>query len=750
MRRLMFSVLGFSLGILFLVSQESPLLLLGALSVLLFFLVYRLPGVPWRRALPYVLGGALFGLLYLTGYRALFTLPLEDYQGETLYLEGVVLDFPQFETYSYSVLVEARLEGRLGCKTLLYIDAQGKDLKPGDQIGIMGTLRSAETTFDGEAITYYTAKGILLRGTTEGVLTVWPAEGWPLKHLPAYLAQALKEGIYQVFSQETGAVIQALVTGNRDNLSQGFSTSLQRTGLAHTVAVSGMHLAFLAGMLRMFLPRGRRSSGVIMVLGIALFVLVSGSTPSILRAGIMVGLLQIAPFFGRERDDGTALALALGLILLWNPYTVNHVGLHLSFASVLGILLFSPGIQRKLEGIFPSKWGIFGRFVSSSLSATCGAMLITTPMVAYYFGSLSLIAPLANLMTLGVISFAFAGGMVAGVVGCLVPVLGRLLAYPVVPLVHYLEWAVDWLAGSSLAAISMDSLYYRYWAVYLYGIFFLWLLIPGKKRMVIPVCSCICSFYLAFSLHRQAFFQDGFSMQVLDVGQGQCVLMSLGEYLVVADCGGDSYQNAGDMAADAIQNLGRNSLELLILSHCHQDHAGGVTQLMDRIRVEAIAMPVGDMSYAVQRDICAKAQETATEIWFIQDYTRLELGNDQSIRLYPTELEGNDLNETGIISLISWEETDFLLTGDLSWQGEEDFVSRYPLPEVEFLMVGHHGSRYSSSSLFLETVSPAVGIISVGENNSYGHPTPETLGRMMEQGMEIYRTDSMGSFQVTA
>lgn len=749
MRKFMLFGVGFSAITLVLAYESHRLLLVVCLGVIGGLLSWRYYPKSWKRCIPYVTTGILVGAVYFYGFTQFFHTPLDEFQGEERYLQAVVLDFPQFETYSYSVLVGAKLDGMAETKTLLYMDKQAKDLKPGDEIEVLAELRSADATFSGIATTYFVAKGILLRGVTSGELSVQPISGIVPRHVPAYLARELKEGIFRVFPGESAGVIQALVTGNRVNLTDGFSASLERSGLSHTVAVSGMHLAFLAGMLRLLLPPGRKSSAVGVILAVILFVLVSGSTPSILRAGIMIILLQLAPVFGRERDDATALSTALFLILLGNPYAITHVGLHLSFASVLGILLFSEKIQEKLTGLFQKEPKNLLLFCCSSFSATFGAMVVTTPLVAYYFGNISLIAPISNLLTLSVISVTFAGGLIAGVLGQIFPFLGEIIAYILYPLVGYLDFTVGKLSQVTFAAITMESAYYRSWMWFSYLIFLIWLLNSGKKRVIIPICSAVFTLALVAMLHHVRYFSQGITMEVLDVGQGQSVLMSVGDHLILSDCGGSGQDSAGNLAADAIQNLGRNSLDLLILSHCHADHAGGVTDLMGRIHVEVIALPVSNRFSYIEYDIVLTAQKYDTEIWYIEECTEVSLGNNESVTLYPpVRQDVKNENETGITALVSSGENDVLFIGDMGAETEETLVATFALPDIEVLMVGHHGSKFSSSPQFLETVSAEIGVISVGKSNTYGHPAPEALERLGDEGMDIYRTDTMGTIRL--
>ena len=285
-------------------------------------------------------------------------------------------------------------------------------------------------------------------------------ERLPLRYLPAELAHQLKQGVDAAFPEDAAPLIRALTTGNRDNLTDHYTSSLQRTGLSHTVAVSGMHLSFLAALVSGLLGRGKRRSALVTCGVVLVFTLISGCTPSVVRAAVMLILLQLAALLGRERDPLTALALALMLLLAWNPFSAAHIGLQLSFASVAGILLFSDRLQERMLRVWkrPPKdstplrlLGALVRFGAAALSATLGAMVFTTPLTALYFGSLSLISPLANLMTLWAVSAAFSGGLIAGAAGAVLPELGRVLALPVLPFVRYLDWVVPRLARAPFA-----------------------------------------------------------------------------------------------------------------------------------------------------------------------------------------------------------------------------------------------------------------------------------------------------------
>lgn len=249
-----------------------------------------------------ICGGLALGLLWTAAYGAVFYAPARALDGRTIRLSGTVMEYPQETDYGWSVLVRADGEPGAPVPTLVYADEQGADLRPGDRVETVAHCTLAERTFGGEEITYYTAKGIFLRAEAYGELRVTRPERLPLRYLPAELAHQLKQGVDAAFPEDAAPLIRALTTGNRDNLTDHYTSSLQRTGLSHTVAVSGMHLSFLAALVSGLLGRGKRRSALVTCGVVLVFTLISGCTPSVVRAAVMLILLQLAALLGRERD----------------------------------------------------------------------------------------------------------------------------------------------------------------------------------------------------------------------------------------------------------------------------------------------------------------------------------------------------------------------------------------------------------------------------------------------------------------
>jgi competence protein ComEC len=727
----------------------SPVVLILGLAALAAGVV----GGVFRR-LPVCLGclGLALGLLWFLGYAALFRAPAEELVGQTGKLTATVADWPR-ETSTGSIALEVRLQlsGAPDPKVLLYTDdPAAADLRPGDLIFGRARFQAADTV-RGETVTYYEARGIFLRANaTVALSSIRPTTPSPL-YWSAYVAQALKDSVAVIFPSDVAGLMTALLTGDKSVLSDGDYAALQRAGAAHIVAVSGLHISFLAGLLALLFRRRSVLRAVLTILVLVLFAAVAGLTPSVSRAAFMVSMTLLAPLAGREEDKPTTLSAILFLLLLQNPYACQSVSLQLSFASVAGIHLVSAPMDRALTcGLQRGGpwWRRLGRrawrFFTANLSVTAGALLCTVPLCALYFGAISLVAPLTNLLVLWAVSCAFSLGLPFAVLGIFLPGGAAVLCVPVTWLARYILAAAHLLGGLPFACVNADGLYLCAWLGLVYALLLLVLLFR-YRRPILPVCLCAASLCAALALTRLSLFACPLSITMLDVGQGQCILLRSGERTALIDCGG-SEDNAGDIAADYLQTVGVTRLDLLVLTHCHSDHANGVPELLSRLEVSALVLPqVAEDESEYREEILTLAQTQGTEITLLSENRVLSFGS-ALLTLYAPLGDGS-VNEEGLFVLASYEDFDLLVTGDANIFVESLLVKYDPLPDIEVLAAGHHGSKYATGDTLLDAVTPETCLISVGYN-TYGHPTPETLERLSERGITVYRTDQRGDLTI--
>ena len=684
--------------------------------------------------------------------------PATEMVGAPRTIEAEVLDWPQQSNYGYSVLVRLSIDGAPDAKTILYIGEEGSELRPADTVTGFAELQMADYNFSGEKVTYYLAKGILLTGKVYGALEWTRPERPSPMHIPAYLSRALKDGIADAFSEQNAPFVQAVVTGNRDNLTDAFTTSLQRAGLSHTVAVSGMHMAFLAGALALILGRYHRRTSLIVIPIVLVFMMVAGNTPSVVRASIMIIMLHIAPLVGRERDTVTALMFALLLILIQNPYAITNVGLQLSFTSVAGILAVSEPLQARMERALHLPWGEekdrrlsavsrFVRGIACAISISVGAMIFTTPLVAHYFGTVSLISPLANLLTLWAIALVFAWGLFCGCLGVILPTVAGFFGMLLTPVMGYLDWAIPTLGRIPFATLPANSFYSTTWLVFVYLLVIGWMVFPGKRKLLPVVCVALLTLASSIALHHVTYYMDAMTVSVLDVGQGQSVLLRVDDQVALVDCGGSEGVNAGVTAAGELASMGKYELDYLILTHGHSDHANGAVTLMKNITVGELYLPDIELENDLTSEILAEAERQGITVHRIDTTTYVPMGDAGEITIFPP-MDDNETNEQGISVLCSVGEEDVFITGDIGSESEEKLIECADFPKIEIFVAGHHGSDGSNSTALLEEIQPNITIISAGRGNRYGHPDDDTLRRLDACGTEIYRTDLMGRITI--
>ena len=692
-----------------------------------------------------LLGGAL-SLLWLTAYGLVFHAPAEGMEHRTIRMEAVATGWPEETDYGVRVPVKAGEEDGRRVRALLYLDRSYGDLRPGDRISCVAHCSPADR-FRGQDSLYYPAKGILLHIRGYGAITVTPPDHFPLRYAPVLLAEKLRAVIDRLYPEGQAGFLHALLTGDKTGLDNVARTQFNRVGVAHVVVISGLHVSFLAGFLTLFLKPQRRGSLIALLVLLVLFSMMTGNAPGTVRAAILSGMGLLAAHLRRETHSLTALCTGLLVLLLANPFSIAAAGLQFSFLATLGIFVFGQRWSRSWAERLPQRGRRVLKPLTDVAAISLGSMLFTVPLSALYFGQFSLIAPISNLLTGWSVSLSFLGGLLSVLFGAVCTPIGQALAAAVGLPIRFFLWYAGQASKISLAALTTDSEYYMAWAGFVYLLFALYLLSRAEeKRPILPVCACVFTLCLSALLTAQTVRQSDLTLTALDVGQGQSVAVLSGNSAALIDCGGTS--EPGDTAATYLQSLGRTTIELLVLTHFHDDHAGGVPALMGRMKVNAIALPDVDGDSPLRREIEALAEKQGAEIHYITDTSTVTLGGTR-LTLYAPAAASGDSNEQCLSVLCSCGDWDALLTGDMPMEEEVSLLRRERIPDLEFLVAGHHGSKYSTGETLLAALRPETAILSVGQN-TYGHPAPETLERLEAVGAEVYRTDERGAITIYA
>ncbi len=748
MRKLAFFAFAFSAGI-FLAQYGLPLsgqLPLSLAAAILAAAGFRKKGHA-RLGRLLVWGGLAAALAYNWLYTTVVQSPAELLAGsEQERLTMTLTGYPEPARYGARAAVRLELPGLHGVRAMYYGDEGLLLLRPGNRITGDTALKSAAKLHD-ENVTTFTSRGIFLLAYGRGEAAEEEGSAASPRWWPLRLGQAMRGLLGALYDEETASFLSALLTGDKSTLPAEDYAALSEAGLLHVLAVSGMHCGFLLALITgVFGYHRKRLTAAVAIPSLAFYALLAGCTPSVVRACVMWSLYLAAPLFRREGDPPTAMAAALLLILLQNPFAAASVSLQLSFSAMAGLLWLTPKLMKALSG--GRRHGRAFRFLASSLSASMGVLVFTAPLTAYYFNILVLLAPLSNLLCLTAIVAMFLTGLASLAAGAVWLPLGRCVAVAPAVLFRYVLWAARGVAAIPFHAVYFSNPYLKYWLALAYGLFAAAYVMKGPRRRYAAAGVLSAVTLLSSVRAGQLLYTAGtLDITVLDVGQGACTVASSGGRFALIDCGsGNSWYDAGALAADALRARGCSALDYLCLTHYDTDHVSGVENLMARLRVGTLLVPDSEDDSGLREEVLDLAARCGVETRFVTERETLALG-DAAVTVYPPVGEKGD-NQTGLAFLVTAGDYDLLVTGDMDAATEEKLLQAYGLPDIEALVVGHHGSKSSTCAALLEALTPETAIISVGDNR-YGHPANQTFRRLLAAGADILRTDLQGDIHIT-
>jgi competence protein ComEC len=554
--------------------------------------------------------------------------------------------------------------------------------------------------------------------------------------LRAFVSRGLAPGV----EGERRAVIAGIILGEDEGIAPALRDSFRASGLYHLLAVSGQNVAYVvAGAILaawlLGLPRLVGEVGAL--LAIAGYVLAVGWQPSVVRAGVAGALASLAWLCARGRDRWYFLLLGAVVLLAWSPYSLLDAGFQLSFAAVAAIFVLVPWLDERLEG-----YPVPARLAPVvSVSAACGA--VTAPILMVQFGKVPLYSIPSNALAAPVVA----------------PILGLALAcsvlHPVLPTAAAsLAWVNGWLAAY-LAAVArlfagLPHAQVASWTALLTlaGItavaFLLARLPPPRGRRAVILALALALVLLGWTLRPETAREppQGLRISFLDVGQGDGALIEVPEGAILLDEGPPEAH-----VDDQLRRLGIRSLAAIVLTHPQRDHVGGAADVLERERVGFVLDPGIRSDSADERAALAAARARQVRVVLARAGETFRLGRLVLRVLWPEHEPpaGQDPNDSAIVILASYGRTDALFTAD----AESNVTLPLDLPAVEILKVAHHGSEDEGLGALLDVLRPAVAVISVGQNNDYGHPAPSTLATLDRfPGLSLYRTDEDGRVTV--
>lgn len=670
--------------------------------------------------------------------------------------DGIVLTLETEAVFSEGKkhTIQGRMIVKLGQESVLKRNMVGK------RVGVYGILQAPSKKrnpkmFDYQM--YLKSKGIygILYGENKQVQVI--GEG----HLSyvARIANSIKDHITQViFSilpEKEGGVLLGILLGDKDFLDTNIYQTFKDIGIAHILAVSGLHVGIVYLFINRLLRRFSSKIKIPVLLAVLCFyVMITGCSVSILRAASMGVISMIGPILNRRYDALSALCVVAFIFLVFNPISLMDVGFQLSFAAVSSIIALYQPILNRLRRL-PD-------FLREVLAVSIAAQVGLIPVIAYHFNYMALGALIVNIPIVMLVGYIVPLGFIMIIIGFvhlqMAVILGGILFY----LTNLMITLSDLVKSVPFASVSVISPSW-FFILWYYGFLSIFIMDENKikyyrcsrKRLLLLMLGCyIMGMGLVYVIPNKM------KITFLDVGQGDCMLIQtpMGKNILIDGGGNDpNIKRKVDVGEDIlVPFLLKNrirKIDMILLSHHHKDHIGGLLRVLEDLKVNRLIMGMDDEKIEDVKKL--KEQCFTKKIRLYKgkrdDTVHVEKHLSMSI-LHPInhsmKIGEEEANNQSLVVLLAYRGKNILFTGDIEGETEKVLMENYPQLKVDVLKVPHHGSISSSTDAFIAAINPKIAIIQVGKNH-FGHPHPQVLDRFAKRDVAVFRNDENGAVILT-
>ncbi len=600
-----------------------------------------------------------------------------------------------------------------------------------------------------------------------------------------HIRNLLADSLANILPEPQCSLAQALLLGIRDNMPSVLRDDFARTGTTHIMAISGLHISIVTGV---FLSIGVSLFGrrhyYYLILPLCVvwgYTLLCGASPSVLRAAIMATLFLVAESIGRQRSAPVTLIFAAAVMVGIQPALLGDLSFQMSFLGMSGLIFLSPWFHDRgllLVGkVTLLKDSGFITTIIDSVAVSLGAVIATAPLIAYYFQTFSLATLPATILILPVITPIIILSFIVALLGIFLVPVAYVLGWVVWLFTGYIAIIVQWFAGLPYVALPVDINVTGLWLYYI-----LLILIIGRRVIirgldnvipyVIMKVKCIKTAIISLSSRRSfrkwtlltvgiiaillwvAVFTlpDGdLHVSFIDVGQGDAIFIQQGSQQILIDGGPDAEKVSLELGKR--MPFWDRRIELVVLTHAQDDHISGLLSILERYEVDTVIEPGVAYDTENYQQWLKLIERNNIDYITGQSGQYIDMGGGVRIDiLHPqSELSAvteSDINNSSVVLRLVKNKAIFLFTGDIEETVEYELLhTNGGELHSTVLKVAHHGSDSSTTQFFLDAVKPQIAVISVGENNRFGHPDAGVLSRLEDKlGPEkVYLTMQHGT-----
>ena len=719
--------------------------------------------------------------------------------GEEIIVEAIVISDAQEKEYNYVYKIKILCADNNDKykNTYLYLKTSKKStekFKYGYKIKVKGifTEASSQRNYGGFNYKEY-LKSLKIYGTIKAnQLKVLSKDCLNnVFNLANQISVMMKQKIDSSMEETQAAIIKGIIFGDSSDIEEEIQENFRISSISHILAVSGMHVSYLVIGIQLFLKSiiGKRKTRYITIAFLIFYMFITGFSPSVVRASIMSILLIGGEILYRKNDIWTSMAISLFLILIYNPFLIENIGLQFSYIGTMGIMILHKSVfsflksikikNRKWKYKFNRKAIFFISKIKEILAVTLSAQLAIFPIMIYHFNLFGVYFLITNLLVSVMIGPIIIFSTIFIIYSFIFNPISKVIRIVLKLLIQKL------IIISNLAELPFSKLYLstpKIWMILLYYIIigicsFIYSLYTTKKlnntQMRVRNLIALLKYKIFLNKHKYVkrtfiviliFFSfhlipKNLEINFVDVGQGDCTFIVTPRNKTILIDGGGSSSDEFDVGKSTllpyILDKGYTKIDYIFISHFDQDHVGGILTILQEIKVKKVIISKQEENSENYQKFLEIIKEKGVSVAIVKmgDRVKIENGIYFDI-LWPTseQIQENKLNNNSLVMKMYYHNFSVLFTGDIEEKAEKKILETYKSEKNKLvsnvLKVAHHGSKTSTIKEFLDTVNPKIALIGVGKNNMFHHPSEEIIDKLKKYGAIIYRTDERGEITI--
>ena len=595
----------------------------------------------------------------------------------------------------------------------------------------------------------------------------------------------------KLFNEETSSILLGLILGDKRDLDEETQENFRNASMSHILAVSGMHVAYVILGINIIFKKliGKRNTNILSILILIFYMFITNFSPSITRAGIMGIIMIFSKLIYRKNDIYTSISISLLLILIYNPFLIQNLGLQLSYGGVIGIVIFNKSILRFLKNIkvknkvykykIKPKIQKYLEKIKEIISVSISVQISIMPIILYNLNTFNPYFLISNL----VLSFAIGPIVILGFLFIIIVCLNTPIAEIFSPMIQIGIKILIFI--SNIGKLPLSKIYIptpSLFSILIYYLsiivlFFVYNIYSSKKpnKTQIRIKNLIALLKIKFRQNKQKanyflviiiilsfvinLIPGNLKIHFIDVGQGDSILIITPQNKTILIDGGGSSSSEFDVGESTlipyILDRGFTKIDVVIISHFDQDHIGGIFTVLQELKIGKVYISKQTEKTENYEKFLEIVKEKKIKVYEVVSGNRIHIEKNLYFDiLWPTEnqITTNVLNNNAIVCNLHYRDFSMLFTGDIEEIAEKEILELYSqnknLLKANILKVGHHGSKTSSTSTFLEVVKPQIAVIGVGKNNKFGHPNDAVLQVLSDLKCKIFRTDLNGEISI--